>query len=154
MGAMKMSSGLTPKQTKFIQGMAAGKSGTQAALEAYDTDDPIVAGGIASDNLQKPYIRERVEEALKAAGLDLNSVASNLRGLASKEVDKVSGDTVLRANVEILKLLGAYPGSKHTQVSVSVKANLNGKSYGELKQEFESLNSINGEIIDDVEAND
>ena len=55
---------LTPKQAKFVQGIAEGKPAYKSAVEAYDTDDLNVANAIAVENLQKPTIRAAVEAAL------------------------------------------------------------------------------------------
>lgn len=64
-----MSKRLTPKQAKFVKGLAAGKSGTQAALEAYDTTDPNTAKVIASENLTKPNVRDAIENAMMKLNL-------------------------------------------------------------------------------------
>jgi phage terminase small subunit len=55
---------LTPKQIKFVKGVAEGKSQTQAALEAYDTTSIDVAKNIGSDNLTKPNVREALDIAM------------------------------------------------------------------------------------------
>lgn len=54
---------LTMKQAKFVKGIAEGKTNTQSALEAYDTDSEKVASVIASENLGKPNIQEAIEIA-------------------------------------------------------------------------------------------
>ena len=54
---------LTQKQAKFVKGIADGKTNTEAALEAYDTDSYDVAKVIASENLTKPNIQQAVELA-------------------------------------------------------------------------------------------
>jgi phage terminase small subunit len=60
---------LTPKQAKFVKGVAQGKSQTQAALEAYDTTSIDVAKNIGSDNLTKPNVREAIELAMEKLNL-------------------------------------------------------------------------------------
>lgn len=60
---------LTPKQTKFVQGIVEGKSGTKAALDAYDVASPDTARSIASENLTKPSIRQALENAMMKAGI-------------------------------------------------------------------------------------
>ncbi len=54
---------LTTKQAKFVRGIAEGKTNTDSALEAYDTDSYEVAKVIASENLTKPNIQEAIELA-------------------------------------------------------------------------------------------
>ena len=51
---------LTRKQKTFVDTFVETGNGTEAALEAYDTEDPIVAKSIASENLTKPYIRDEI----------------------------------------------------------------------------------------------
>ena len=57
---------LRPKQAKFVQGIAEGKTNYQAAIDAYDIkslDVVNVASSIAAENLQKPTIQEAIEYA-------------------------------------------------------------------------------------------
>lgn len=141
---------LTVKQRKFVKGVLMGKSGTQAALETYDTDDVKVAGAIASENLQKPSIREAIEEALSGNDLSLKLVTGNLKKLANSEPEKVSADTVLKANVEILKLYGAYPGTKHLNIGVNLNAKVKDMTFDEAKQALSKLRGSNDSILQDV----
>lgn len=60
---------LTQKQAKFVRGIAEGKTNTQSALEAYDTDSYEVANAIAVENLQKPSIQQAVELARVKLGI-------------------------------------------------------------------------------------
>jgi hypothetical protein len=55
---------LTHKQQVFVEEYAASHNGTQAALTAYDTEDPVTAAVIAYENLRKPQIVDALEEAL------------------------------------------------------------------------------------------
>lgn len=55
---------LTPKQAKFVKGIAEGKTQVQAALDAYDTDKYEVANAIAVENVQKPSIQAAIEQAM------------------------------------------------------------------------------------------
>lgn len=52
---------LTKKQAEFVKGIAEGKPGYKAVLDAYDVTDPKLAGVISSENLAKPSIREALE---------------------------------------------------------------------------------------------
>lgn len=57
---------LTPKQAKFVRGIAEGKTNTQAVIEAYDIeskDIENVASSIAAENLRKPTIQDAIEIA-------------------------------------------------------------------------------------------
>lgn len=55
---------LTMKQAKFVRGIAEGKTNTDAALEAYDTDSYDVAKVIASENITKPNVKEAIDLAM------------------------------------------------------------------------------------------
>lgn len=123
-------------------------NGTQAALDAYDTQSPAVAHSIAAENLRKPTIREALEEALCPQGLTLSQITENLGELANTRPVKVSADTVLRANVELLKLHGAYPDKKSYQYTYSAKQNISALPFNDLKQELEK---IDGEIKELIE---
>lgn len=47
---------LTHKEKGFVLDVAKGENGTNAALNNYDTDNPVVAASIAYENLNKPHI--------------------------------------------------------------------------------------------------
>jgi len=64
---------LTPKQAKFVEGIARGKSGLQSALESYDTVSPDVAKSIASENLTKPYIKLALEPFFEKHNISLDT---------------------------------------------------------------------------------
>ena len=54
---------LTTKQAKFVKGIADGKTNTDSALEAYDTNSYETAAVIATENLKKPNIQDAIELA-------------------------------------------------------------------------------------------
>ena len=60
---------LTMKQAKFVKGIAQGKTGTQSALDAYDTTDTNTAAMIASENIRKPNVKEALDYALAALNI-------------------------------------------------------------------------------------
>jgi hypothetical protein len=65
----------TPKQRVFAEAYIKNKrNGTKAALEAYETKDPKVAGIIAVENLSKPSVKQAIAELLEARGLDFDTV--------------------------------------------------------------------------------
>lgn len=143
---------LTLKQRKFVVGyIENGGNGTQAAMNVYNAKNYNTAHTIASENLQKPTIREAIDGALRTKGLTPDVITGNLGNLANSKPEKVSGDTVLKANVEVLKLMGAYPGSKHTTVNVSFKAKLKDMKYQDLKKYVEEMRQNNDELIKEIE---
>ena len=56
---------LTKKQRGFVKDYIATENGVQSALANYDTKDYKTASVIAAENLDKPYIRSAIQEALK-----------------------------------------------------------------------------------------
>lgn len=83
---------LTKKQADFVKEYLDSGNGTQAALKAYDTEDPNTAGVIAHENLRKPKILEYLESVA-------DKVASNMVHLAlnaeSEQVQLGAGKDVL-----------------------------------------------------------
>lgn len=113
-----MSKKLTPKQAKFVKAKAEGKTGVQAAMEAYDTTDYATANAIAVENLQKPTIQQAVQESMVKQGLTVDLVVKPIvDGLsANKTGFNKDGDflefgpdhsTRLKASSMALDLMGA-----------------------------------------------
>lgn len=65
-----MAKRLSRKEKGFAKDIARGETGTQAALNNYDTEDYKTASVIASENLAKPRIQRAIEEALPNELLD------------------------------------------------------------------------------------
>lgn len=139
---------LTIKQRRFVKAYVETGNGSQAALQAYNTT-PEVAPKIASENLLKPDIRQAVDQALVKSGLTLDLIADEIKGLATTQPDKVSADVKLRSLETLLKLHNAFPGSKHTNLNLSVKGKMRDLSFQDAKLELEKLNSQIGEVVED-----
>ena len=143
---------LTLKQTKFVKEyINNGGNGTQAALQAYDTD-VITAPSIASENLNKPNIQDTIQQALQQNGLTPKQITHNLGHYANNLSEKVSADASIKANIELLKLMGAYPGSKHTNLNVSIKGDLAKMKYQEAKEALNKLRGTNNTLIEEIET--
>jgi hypothetical protein len=65
---------LTMKQAKFVKAKTEGKSGTQAYMEAYETNNAKVASVEASRLLAKPSIQEIVQESMERQGVTVDLV--------------------------------------------------------------------------------
>jgi hypothetical protein len=65
---------LTHKEMKLVQGVAMGKSQTEAALEAYDTTNADSAKAIGSRALSKVNVREALDEALARHGITTDAI--------------------------------------------------------------------------------
>ena len=143
---------LTLKQRGFVKEyISNGGNGTQAALQIYNTDDPNEAKVIASQNLTKLNISERIEQSLLKNGLTTDQITGNLGHYANKLAENVSADASIKANIELLKIMGAYPGSKHTNLNLSLKGDINKMSYSEAKDTLKKLRDTNSGLLQDTE---
>lgn len=140
---------MTLKQKKFVKEYLKTGNGTQAALQVYDTQDPHTAQAIASENLSKPVIKDQIDEALAKNGITPQLITDQIKGLAIKEVDKISGDVKLKANIELLKLMGAYPGSKHANLNINLKGNIKDLKFNEIKEELKVIDSELEEVMEE-----
>lgn len=139
---------VTLKQKKYIQKyVETGGNGTQAALEAYDTINPLTAAAISSENLTKPYIQEEIDKILKDKNLTLEQNLDNITRIANGTPEtKLSADVVLKANLELARLRGADMGHKTSHSTVSFKANLSSKSF----QDLIELNKQTNKELEDI----
>lgn len=104
---------LTGKQQAFVTEYVKGKrNGTKAALQAYETADPTVASSIATENLNKPYIQQAIDNALLKAGATPEFAVNQLYEVAlqSKEL----GAKRL-ASKDLLELHGWQRGDRPSQ---------------------------------------
>ena len=150
--------GLTPKQAKFTQEVIRqiqeeGQPNlTQAALKTYDTTDYKTASNIASENMDNPRIKKTLQEAFDLISLTPTVIAKNFKFVANSRPDKISADAMLKANIEVAKLMGAYPTQKTAHLSLSVKANLNDMKYEDVKQELDVIDGELKALMDETEA--
>lgn len=137
----RLSNKLTKKQDTFVKAILAGGSATQAAMSAYDVNDSRTASVIASQNLSKLSIQQALDNALRSEGLTLDVLTRNIGDLANTKPAKVSGETVLKANIELLKLQGAYPDKKTYQYQMTIQGRIKDMSYAQAKEELNKLNT-------------
>lgn len=104
---------LTLKQAKFVQGIAEGKSGTQAALDAYDTTSVDVAKRIAHENTTKLNVQQALEPILAKHRINLDRAIEPISAaLDADKQDVATGEwlpdhkTRLQASDRALKLMG------------------------------------------------
>lgn len=116
---------LTPKQAKFVRGIAEGKTNTQSALEAYDTESYEVANAIAVENLQKPSIQEAVE----IARVKLNLTPER----ALKPIDDALNDDDLEMRLKgsdrALKIMGITGKKEPSNTNVFIGNQFNAKEF-------------------------
>lgn len=103
---------LTTKQAKFVKGIAEGKTNTDSALEAYDTNDYNVASSIATENLKKPDIHEAIELARVKLNITPERVLKPIDDALNDEDVK----TRLMGTDRALKLMGIGKKDSNGQV--------------------------------------
>jgi phage terminase small subunit len=103
----KKAKALTIKQEKFIGAYVQNEgNATQAALEAYGTSDEHTAAVIGSENLRKPDIKERIDEALVSLRITPEYTLQGFKKLAdNSRVDMVKA----RALENIASIQDMYP---------------------------------------------
>lgn len=83
---------LTMKQAKFVKAKAEGKTGTEAAMIAYDVKDSRVASVISAENLAKPSIQQAVQESMERQGLTVDQVVKPIvDGLQATKTGSANG---------------------------------------------------------------
>jgi hypothetical protein len=102
---------------KYVGKRAEGLNGTQAALEAYDTDDYGTAAVISTENLSKP----KIIEALHQLGFDSNNAKRVVAEILNDET--VEEQHRLRAAETVLKVNGEYAPEKVVYLNVEAKVN-------------------------------
>lgn len=149
---IRLPNGLTPIQqnivkeitTKISQGERVNM--TQVGLKTFNTTNPDSARVMASQELHKPLIQESIQEVLNRNGITLDKVTQNIAFLANSTPEKVSAETMLKANVEYLKLFNAYPDKKSYQFSLSMKGQVKDLGYSEAKKQLDELNAQLGTL--------
>ena len=117
---------LTIKQAKFLKEYFKTGNGTQAAMSAYDTNNPVTAATIASQNLRK--LQDPVKVLMEAKGLSLGKLIDVVDGatIATKQEDlsgaRVADHTVRLKAVNIAsKWLGLEGDNvQATQVNIQL----------------------------------
>ena len=104
----------TLKELKFALEYLKRGNGTQAALIAYDTDDPNCARAIASENLTKPAVRAVIEEYAMKAQMRMQELSAQDKHLP----------TALGASKDILDRAGFKPVEKTQVESLNLNADI------------------------------
>lgn len=149
--------GLTPKENalknKVLEQIATTGdiNGTEAALQVYDTTDKATAAAIASEVLKKPQISQSIEEALSAQGGNIDQITQNITNIANHKPEKISAETVLKANIEILRLTGHYVDKKNTKKIVTKKSIVETLSTTEANTEIKKVHTEVTQFMQEAE---
>lgn len=153
----KLRNGLTPKQDRFTKivvkqiAETGEMNGTEAASQVYSMKDRSVAKSIAHENLSNPHIKQTIEDALNDVGVSMATIASNFSKIANRKPEKVSGDTILKANIELAKLIGAYPSKLNNKRERSIKQTVEELSYDDAKKIMTKTTTVATELIAESE---
>lgn len=145
----KINKKLTTKQTIFVREIIKGSNATQAALTAYQTDKVNSAKVIGSRLLTNVNVRAALKRVLGSQGLTPPVITRNLAQIANSKPEKISGDTVLNANVVLLKLMGAYPSKMNPEFNFRLESKVISMSYEEAKEEFKRLQTFSKGLLVD-----
>ncbi len=145
---------LSKKQKGFIKDYVETGNGTKAALENYDTKDYKTASVIAAENLEKPSIRDAIEEALSdellakvhREGLEAQKVIS--ANITYGDADEKTNDFIevpdhaTRAKFLDMgyKVRGRYAPDKHISVNIEIKPTEEDVAMAEKMKELERDN--------------
>lgn len=138
---------LTNKQALFAKHYASGKSGKKSAvLAGYSTKSAEV---IASENLRKPQVLERIERILDKAGLTDEVLAEKLKasidaglGVGAKNADAIKGIKMA------YELRNRFPAKKQETTNNSkVEVMMSGKSVQEIRLYIEETTAKTQAIL-------
>jgi HD-GYP domain-containing protein (c-di-GMP phosphodiesterase class II) len=78
---------LTTKQLKFIKAKVEGKTGVEAAMEAYGVTSYRSANTVATSNMQKVAIKDALEAVYERQGITLDRIIAPInRALEAKKI--------------------------------------------------------------------
>lgn len=146
----KDNQGLTVKERKYVKKLIEIGNGTEAVAQVYDVKKRITAARMSKMIKQKPHVQRAIQDALKRKGLTTDQLAENIAFLANTRPDKISADVVLRSNIEVLKLQGAYDKMNKTQSFKAIITKLPNKT---LIMELEKRSKSSGNLISEINAN-
>ena|SRR2546429_861275 len=143
----------TLKQREFVREYVKSGNGTQAAIAAYDTKDPLIASTIANQNLNKPQVQQLLEQALIEAGLTDSEIAGSLRKVVQKGLDseKVTASDALKSLDMVLRIKGGYAATKQVHAKLDLNKLYSEMPYNEVIKEIKKTREVvDGLISEDT----
>lgn len=148
---------LTKKQKGFIKDYVETGNGTKAVMNNYDVKKEVTAANIATENLRKPYIAERIESIAEQIP-DSKLLQVHLEGLEATKKQGVGGMAIGISEGEIesmghtdifepdyvtrhkyldtaYKLKGSYAPEKNQNLNVNVDVKQNKETIRQIAQE-------------------
>ena len=126
------------KQKRFVRGYLKHGNGTQAALDAYDTDVRKEASVIASENLKRENVQEFMKKVLDDVGLTDENLADSLEKIVRASTTRKSLKNVkvadgLRGLELAYRVRDRFLAEKKRIVKSTISMKLESKSEEELK---------------------
>lgn len=152
-GAKRMRNGLTQKQNKFkdivLQQIRDGKqiNATEAAAQTYDVKSRDVANAIGAENLANPSIKLTIEQELDKIGATSSQILWNLNKMANATPEKYDASTILKANIEIMKLRGMVKTDQTQNFSLTFNQQVNNLTFKEIEEELAMMRATNEELV-------
>ena len=106
---------LTSKEQKFVMGVVAGKSKTQAAMDSFDVSSRASAKAMQNALMQKDDIRIAIAELMEIYGLTRGYRINKLKS----HIDHVDPGVSLKGLDMSFKLDGLYAPEKHLNLNAS-----------------------------------
>lgn len=132
---------LTLKQRLFVKEYIKNKgNATESAMSVYDVKTRAVAGAIGNENLQKPYLKEYINQQLDSAGLTDYKIFDGINRTINAGIgEKPTNADAQRGLFELLKLKGYYPDRKTEVNKKSLTLNLQAKDNTDVMEELKQL---------------
>jgi phage terminase small subunit len=134
---------LTIKQKLFINEYVKTKNGMRSAMKVYDVKNKNVAGNIASENLNKPNIKESLGKLLVSSGYDPRLSVANLIAVEQAETKKITGADKINASKLLLQLSGYL---MQTTINANYNYDLSNMDHAQLITVKEKYNKLRSKI--------
>lgn len=126
---------LTFKQREFVKEyVKTNGNGTQSILRVYDTKDSKTASVMATENLNKPSVKEELDKRLQRSDININRLTDKMSDIIASEPSKgYSGSDIVEVIKTGLKLHGVL-SDKRVTTNVNIDGHLSSLSTYELMQ--------------------
>jgi len=140
---------LSLKQKQFVKAyIENGGNATKAALETYNVKNYNTAHAIASENLQKPTIKQALGEVSERGGITNDYIFEKLKTAAEAGLGiNAKNSDSLNALALMVKINGLQPPQKTAHLRIEMKKGYGEKSLDEIQKDLESLSVASQELL-------
>lgn len=117
---------LTPKQEKFVKAYTETGNATQSALLTYNTNDPVTAGAIGYENLNKPQVAAAIEREKRQMAdiLRPERIISEMEADKRKQREEGHWNGVNKIHELMGRAAGLWDGDKDQEGRIVVNIDL------------------------------